>query len=224
MNADPTHHRLAVPRRLRVALVDDHAVVRTGYRRLIELEPDLEVVAEYADADTAYAQLTRDATCPVDLLILDLSMPGRSGLDLLRRLTLRWPAIRVLVFTMHDSPAMVGQCLRAGAAGFVTKSSPPDLLVDAVRRAARGETPLSPDVVDAARDADALPPHLDLTTREFDVLQQLLAGRSVEEIAQSLYLSAKTVANYQTLIRQKLGVGNAVELMRYARAHGLATL
>lgn len=213
--------------RLRIALIDDHAVVRTGYRRLIELEPDLDVVAEYAEADTAYAQLTRDTACPIDLLVLDLSMPGRSGLELLRRLKLRWPALPVLVFTMHDSAAMVGQCLRAGAAGFVTKSSPPELLVDAVRRAARGETPLSPDIAEAAheaREAGALPPHLDLSTREFDILQQLLVGRSVDEIAQSLYLSAKTVANYQTLIRQKLGVGNAVELMRYARAHGLTTI
>lgn len=211
-------------RSLRIALVDDHAVVRTGYRRLIELEPDLKVVAEFADADSAYAQLTREAVCPIDLLILDLSMPGRSGLDLLRRLRLRWPAIQVLVFTMHDSAAMVGQCLRAGASGFVTKSSPPEMLVEAVRRTARGETPLSPDVAEAAHRTEALPPHLDLTTREFDILQQLLIGRSVEEISQSLYLSAKTVANYQTLIRQKLGVGNTVELMRYARAHGLATL
>ncbi len=209
---------------LRVALVDDHAVVRTGYRRLLELEKDLSVVAEFADADAAYAALAREPVCPVDLLVLDLSMPGRSGLDLMRRLLLRWPALRILVFTMHDGAAMVSQCLRAGAAGFVTKSSPPEFLVDAVRRAARGERPLSPDVVEAARHAEELPPHLDLSAREFDILQQLLTGRSVEEIAQSLYLSHKTVANYQTLIRQKLGVANAVELVHYGRVHGLVPM
>jgi DNA-binding NarL/FixJ family response regulator len=116
---------------------------------------------------------------------------------------------------------MVVQCLRAGAAGFVTKSSAPQVLVDAIRRAARGEQALSPDVAGAARGAAMLPPHLRLSTREFDVLQALLQGRSVDEISAWLNLSRKTVANYQTLVRQKLGVGNAVELMRYAREHGL---
>lgn len=212
----------AGPRRLRIALVDDHAVVRAGYRRLIELESDIEVVGEFADADGAYVALTRGAACPVDVLVLDLSMPGRSGLELLRRLSLRWPALRVLVFTMHDSAAMVAQCLRAGAAGFVTKSSEPALLVDALRRAARGERPLSPDVAAAAQSSSAAhPPHLDLSTREFDILQGLIAGRGVEQIAEALRLSPKTVSNYQTLIRQKLGVTNTVELLRYARLHGM---
>ena len=206
---------------LRVALVDDHAVVRAGYRRLLELEADLEVVAEYADADAAYAAFTREAACPVDLLVLDLSMPGRSGLELLRRLALRWPALRVLVFTMHDGAAMVEQCLRAGASGFVTKSSAPEVLVDAVRRAARGEIALSPDIATLVRASPAAAPHGELSTREFDILQRLLAGDAVDEIAARLHLSAKTVSNYQTAIRQKLGVGNAVELLRYAREHGL---
>jgi DNA-binding NarL/FixJ family response regulator len=207
---------------LRVALADDHAVVRAGYRRLLELEPDMAVVAEFSDADTAYGALTGSGGEAVDLLVLDLSMPGRSGLELLRRLTQRRPGLPVLVFTMHDGAAMLEQCLRAGAAGFVTKSSAPEVLVDAVRRAARGETALSPDVaaLDAAQAADG-PPHRRLSSREFDILQQLCIGRSVEEIAQALRLSAKTVANYQTQIRQKLGVGSAVELLRYAREHGL---
>lgn len=205
---------------LRVALVDDHAVVRAGYRRLLELEPDMAVVAEYGDAETAYTALANGTV--VDLLVLDLSMPGRSGFELLRRLTQRRPELPVLVFTMHDGIAMIEQCLGAGAAGFVTKSSAPEVLVDAVRRAARGETALSPDVAAAvAAQAQQRPPHRSLSSREFDILNQLLAGHSVEEIAQTLRLSAKTVANYQTQIRQKLGVGGAVELMRYAREHGL---
>ena len=116
--------------------------------------------------------------------------------------------------------AMIEQCLRAGAAGFVTKSSAPEVLVDAVRRAARGETALSPDVATIAA-APSAAPHRSLSSREFDILQQLLAGHGVDEIAQTLRLSAKTVSNYQTQIRQKLGVGSAVELLRYAREHGL---
>ena len=107
---------------MRVALADDHAVVRAGYRRLLELETDIAVVAEYDNAETAYSALTATEAGAIDLLILDLSMPGRSGLELLRRLALRRPELRVLIFTMHDSPAMVDQCLRAGAIGFVTKT------------------------------------------------------------------------------------------------------
>jgi DNA-binding NarL/FixJ family response regulator len=205
---------------LRIGLVDDHAVVRAGYRRLLELE-GLTVAAEFADADSAYAALSVGEPCPVDLLILDLSLPGRSGLELLRRLSVRRPALKVLVFSMHDSAGMVAQCLRAGAAGFVTKSSAPEELIDAVHRAWRGERPLSADVAPAVERESAAAPHLQLSTREFDVLQALLRGDSVEEISRQLRLSPKTVANYQTLVRQKLGVGNAVELLRYAREHGL---
>jgi DNA-binding NarL/FixJ family response regulator len=206
---------------IRIGLADDHAVVRAGYRRLLELEPDIAVVAEYADADAAYSGLVTGGD-RLDLLVLDLSMPGRSGLELLRRLGQRLPALRVLVFTMHDGAAMVGQCLRAGAAGFVTKNSAPELLVDAVRRAARGEVVLSPDVaMHAPGGTGAEPPHAQLSSREFDILQQLVAGRGVEEIAQGLRLSSKTVSNYQTQIRQKLGVAGAVELLHYAREHGL---
>ncbi len=205
---------------LRVALVDDHAVVRAGYRRLLELEADMAVVAEYSDAESAYSALAGGAA--VDLLVLDLSMPGRSGLELLRRLAQRRPELPVLVFTMHDSAAMIEQCLRAGAAGFVTKSSAPEVLVEAVRRAARGEIALSPDVAAlTAAQPPQPPPHHALSSREFDILNQLLVGHSVDEIAQTLRLSVKTVANYQTQIRQKLGVGGAVELLRYAREHGL---
>ncbi|MFO1326038.1 MAG: response regulator transcription factor [Rubrivivax sp.] len=205
---------------LRVALVDDHAVVRAGYRRLLELE-GIAVALEAADADSAYAALGRADTLPVDVLIVDLSLPGRGGLDFVRQLRRRWPEARVLVFTMHDDPATVAQCLRAGAAGFVTKSSDPALLVQAVLGVARGETALSPDVAGHQGRADAAP-HAALSTREFEVLRGLLAGRGVDEIALRLHVSAKTVANYQTAIRQKLGVANAVELLQYARRHGLA--
>src|SRR5262245_22214461 len=158
---------------LRVALADDHAVVRAGYRRLLELESDIVVVAEYGNAEAAYSALAAAAPQDIDLLVLDLSMPGRSGLELLGRLARRRPGLRVLIFTMHDNPAMVEQCLQAGAAGYVTKTSQPDVLVDAVRRAARGELALSPDVA-SLRDpaAPAGPPHTRLSQREFDILLQ----------------------------------------------------
>lgn len=208
---------------LRIALLDDHAVVRAGYRRLLELE-GMDVVAEWGDAEAAYAALAREDAALPDLLVLDLSLPGRSGLELLRRLQARRPGLRVLVFTMHDGAALVQQCLRAGAAGFVTKSSEPQVLVDAVQRAVRGETVFSADVAAAARAArdGQPPPHAQLSARELDVLLALVRGEGVEAISRRLCLSPKTVANTQTLVRRKLGVSNAVELLRYAREHGLA--
>jgi DNA-binding NarL/FixJ family response regulator len=207
-------------RRLRVALADDHAVVRMGYRRLLELEADIDVVAEYADAGAAYEALGGPAGGGIDLIVLDLSMPGRSGLDLLHRLKIRLPALRVLVFSMHDSTAMVAQCMAAGAAGFVSKSSEPQQLIDAVRKVAGGER-VAPRGSGDAAEGGYRPPHLQLSAREFDVLHHLVAGLGVEAIAQRLHLSEKTVANYQTQVRQKLGVASGIELLRYAREHRL---
>ena len=202
---------------LRVMLVDDHAVVRAGYRRLLDDEAGLQVVAECGDAESAYAALGTAAMPSVDLLVLDLSMPGRSGLDMLRRARLRWPQLRVLVFTMHDSPAMVAQALAAGAAGFITKSSEPALLVAALRRVAAGEEAvLSPDIAGAAQA-----PQQQLSAREFEVLRGLAEGLGVEQIAARLHLSPKTVSNYQTQVRQRLGLQTAVELLHYARQHRL---
>ncbi|MBS7458445.1 response regulator [Coralloluteibacterium stylophorae] len=203
-------------RPLRIALADDHAVVRKGYRRLLELEDDMQVVAEFGDGDGVYAWL-RDN--PVDVLVLDLSMPGRSGLDVLQRLMQRGDAVRVLVFTMHESAALAGQALALGACGYLTKSSAPEALTDAVREVARGRR-----VVAAGLDRDPATgqaPHRQLSPREFEVFLLLAEGDAVERIARTLRLSEKTVANYQTTIRQKTGLGSALEMYRYALAHGL---
>ncbi len=204
--------------RLRVVLADDHAVVRTGYRRLLELEDDMDVVADFADSDAACAWF---ASHDADVLVLDLSMPGRGGLETLARVKARRPGLRVLVFSMHDSPAMVDQALRAGADGYLTKSSEPDALIDAVRRAARGEQPLSPDVASARAAGAQEAAHLSLTPREFAIFRLLAAGRTVEEIAARLFLSTKTVANYQTTIRQKTGLASVLDMYRHADAHRL---
>ena len=209
-------------RQVRVALADDHAIVRQGYRRLLELEPDFSVVAECADGPAVLALLQGSDPPALDLLVLDLSMPGCSGLDLLERIAQRWPTVAVLVFSMHEAPAMVAQALRAGAAGFVTKSSEPDELVQCMRRVATGERRvLSADIAAAPQALSALAPQQALSPREFQVLEGLAAGLGLDDIAARLHLSGKTVANYQTQLRQKLGLGTAVELLRYARQHGL---
>jgi DNA-binding NarL/FixJ family response regulator len=160
-----------------------------------------------------------DAGVAADVLVLDLSMPGCGGLAVLRRARDAWPQVQVLVFTMHDSPTMVAQALQAGAAGFVTKSSAPHELVDAVRRVAAGGRPvLSPDVAAAmtATERAGAP----LAPREFEVLQLLAQGCSVDEVSRRIHLSAKTVSNYQTAIRQKLGVSTGIDLLREAQRRG----
>lgn len=204
---------------LRIALADDHAVVRAGYRRLLELDEGIEVVAEFGDGESAYRWLVKH---PADVLILDLSMPGLGGLASLQRLHQRLPALRIMVFTMHDSPELAVQALRLGAAGYLTKSSPPEALIDAVRDIHGGGRPLSHDIAEAVRAREAAPPaHAQLSPREFDVFLLLAEGVGVEEIAARRCLSAKTVANYQSTLRHKTGLGNVLEMHRYAQEHGL---
>ncbi|HQX05279.1 MAG TPA: response regulator transcription factor [Zoogloea sp.] len=208
----------ALPGVLRVVLADDHAVVRTGYRRLLELEDDMQVVADFSDSDSTCQWFSGHEA---DVLVLDLSMPGRGGLETLARVKARRPALKVLIFSMHDNPAMVAQALKAGADGYLTKSSEPDALIDAVRQVARGEQALSPDIAGALAGEGGEGGHLSLSPREFEIFRLLAAGRTVEEIATRLSLSTKTVANYQTGIRQKTGLATALDMYRHAEAHKL---
>lgn len=205
---------------LQVAIADDHAVVRAGFRRLLELEPDVRVVAEFADCETTYAWLCAHFA---DILILDLSMPGRGGLETLRRLKARVPGLKILVFSMHGAAAMVSQAMRAGADGYLTKSSAPEALVAAVLELGAGGRPLSAEAARALgeADGDSAAPERVLSPREFQVFTMLAQGLAVEEIARRLHVSGKTVANYQTAIRHKTGLGNALEMFRYARAQSL---
>ncbi|HEY0198584.1 MAG TPA: response regulator transcription factor [Rhodanobacter sp.] len=203
---------------LRVVIADDHSVVRTGYRRLLELEPGLQVVAEFADGESAYLWLSDH---PADVLILDLSMPGQGGLATMQRLHQRLPRLRVLIFTMHDSPVLAAQLLKAGASGYLTKSSPPESLVDAVHQVAAGEQVLSADIAQAMRKGENDLLHRQLSPREFDVFLLLAQGAAVEQIASQRCLSVKTAANYQTIVRHKLGLNSALEMYRYAQTCGL---
>jgi DNA-binding NarL/FixJ family response regulator len=168
--------------------------VRLGWRRLIELEPDLRVVTECGDGAQALAALTGQDAPAVDVLVLDLSMPGSNGLDLLRQLHQRGTGLRVVVSSMHDGPAMVAQVLRAGAAGFVPKSADPQRLIDAIRTVAAGGSAVPPALADAARSLGSRLPHESLTPREAEVLHHLLAGDSIEAIARAMGLSDKTVS------------------------------
>ena len=204
---------------IRVLLADDHPVVRSGYLRLLEQESDIRVIAEAQTGEDAYAAFVAD---PPDVLATDLAMPGGGGLELIRRVLLRAPEARILVFSMYDSPPLVRRALEAGARGFLTKAAAPQSLVDAVRALHAGERYLGADLApgllqrDPAREAERL---ADLSLREFEIFRLLAQGHSLAECAQALKLSPKTVSNHQTVIKDKLGVTTSAALAHLAIRH-----
>jgi DNA-binding NarL/FixJ family response regulator len=205
---------------IKVLLVDDHAVVRAGYKRYLELDTQIEVVGEAENGEQAYALLSE---LTADVIVIDLSMPGRGGLESIRHILQRYPEQRILVFTMHENAALAAQALRAGAKGYLTKSVSPDLIVDAIHQIMQGGQPIDADLAAAIKQSELeSAPHLQLAPREFEIFRLLANGQSVDEIGQRLHIGVKTVSNYQTTIRQKLGVTTAIELHQYARQHGLA--
>jgi two-component system invasion response regulator UvrY len=209
---------------IRIMLVDDHAVVREGYRTLLQKQPGLHVVAEAENGAQAY-QLFK--VVQPGLVIMDISMPGAGGIEAIKRIRSWDPTARILVFTMHQNAAYAVQAIRAGAKGYVTKSSPPDILVGAVYDVHKGGIVLSPDIghdlalTRLEEKSNALD---NLTPREFEVLRMLLAEQTTEQIAGALNVSVKTVANTHYLIKSKLGVGSDIELVRLALRSGLLDL
>lgn len=201
---------------LRVLLVDDHAVVRAGYRALIESEPAFVVADEAEDGESAYRKV-RDTG--FDLVVMDLVMPGQGGLGAVQRITARESAPRVLVFSMHAHPSFATQAFAAGALGYVTKSSSPAALLEALASVAKGRRYLSADIAQALaleRFGQTYAPLETLTAREFEVLRLLLDARPVEDIAAVLHLSVKTVRNLHYAIKRKLEVRDDIELVRLA--------
>lgn len=207
----------------RIILVDDHAAVRAGYRRFIDSEPDLQVVGEASHAEQAY-QLLSDTPC--DVLVLDISMPGQSGLEFIKRVRLKWPRLTLVVLSMHDSPVVATKALEQGARAYVSKSSEPDELISAIRHAHAGQSYLSRDVA-SQQGASPRPsqPNLVstelLTPRELDVVRLLVEGQTIDQVATNLGISGKTVSNNLSQIRQKLGVQTDFELAFWAWSHGI---
>lgn len=201
---------------MKITLIDDHAVVREGYRALISRQQDMEVVAEYADASQAYLEL-KDKQC--DVIVTDLSMPGLSAVEMIERLRQRGHASKILVFSMHTSVSFAKKAFAAGANGYVTKSSEPNTLLHGLREVFAGRQYLSADIaqqlaLEQLESADRL---LDeLSVREFEILRLLIDGRDVGHIAGSLNLSPKTVRNVHYNVKKKLGVKDDIELMRRA--------
>lgn len=206
---------------VRVLLVDDHAVVREGYRTLLEKHQGLTVVAEASDAAAAY-QAYKD-TQP-DVVIMDISLPGRGGIDAIEHIRRFDPQARILVFTMHGRPVYAVQAFRAGARGYVTKSSPPDLLISAVRSVAQGRLAICPEISEVLA-LDRLHEERNrlegLSPREFEILRMILDAKSADQIASALNLSRKTAANYHYSIKSKLGVASDIELLYLGLQYGL---
>jgi DNA-binding NarL/FixJ family response regulator len=206
---------------IKIMLVDDHAIVREGYRSLLQKQQRLTVVAEACDGAEAY-RLFKE-TRP-DLVIMDLTMPGFGGIEAIRRIRQWDSTAHILVFTMHQNAAYAVQAIRAGAKGYVTKSSPPETLVRAVFDVAQGKVALSADIdheLALSRIAERPAATDVLTPREFEILRLLLAERTTEDIANLLHLSPKTVANTRYLIKSKLGAASDIELVLVALRQGI---
>jgi len=206
----------------RVMIADDHAVVRDGLRHILERAGKFEVVGEAADG-TQVMGLVRD--CAPQVLLLDLSMPGRSGLELIRLLRDEHPALRILVLTMHAEEQYIVRAFQAGAAGYLTKESAATELVSAVAQVASGGTYVSQSI--AAKLASSLQerhgdaPHLSLSDRELEVYRRLVLGEPLTTIATALCVSAKTVSTYKMRLMEKMQLPNEAALVRYALRHHL---
>jgi len=206
---------------IKLMLVDDHAIVRSGFRRLLEQESNLQIVAEADNGEQAYALYVKEMP---EVVVIDLSMPGVSGFETIRRIVARDPTARILVFSMHEDAMRAERAIQLGARGYVTKSSPPDVLLRAIADVLAGRKVLSPDIAQAlalARLSGQRRPLEDLTPREFDVLCMLVSPASEQEIAQRLHLSVKTIHNLHYQIKSKLDVASDIELTRLAISWGL---
>ena len=207
---------------IRVLIVDDHAVVRTGLRRVLDAEPDIETVAEAPDAERAvYAAIESTP----DVVLLDVMMPGRSGIEVLPSIVQAVPDVRVLILSMQDDPRYVREAFDAGASGYVLKEAADTEVVGAVRAVAAGEHYVHPALgarmvaadAEARRRADADP----LSEREREVLRLLALGHTNQEIASMLYISVRTAETHRAHIMQKLRLTSRAELVRYALEEGL---
>jgi two-component system invasion response regulator UvrY len=200
-----------------VLLVDDHAVVREGYRRLLERDSRIQVVGEAGNSVQASEQAM---ALEPRVIVMDIALPGVSGIEAMRRILARRPQQCILMFSMYDDVIFPSRALEAGARGYVSKASAPEVLVDAISAVAGGERYLSPDVEEVmARHATSQ--INTLTAREFEVLRLLARGDTVRRIGEKLGLSEKTVANHQSAIREKLGARNSMQLARIVARMGL---
>lgn len=211
----------------RLLIADDHTIIRKGLARIIADTDDLIVVGEACDGNEALA-LVRDDELNLDLVVLDLSMPGRNGVDLIKLIKAERPKLPILIFSMHAEEQFAVRAIRAGATGYLTKECDSDLILPAIRKAAAGGIFVSQKVTellisDFSRNADA-PPHNLLSDREFEVFSRLVRGASLSHIANEFSLSVKTVSTHKTHVLNKMKLSSEADLVRYAIEHNLLNL
>ena len=203
---------------IRVLLVDDHSIVRDGLKRILAATTDLQVAGEAASGEAALALVKAN---DYDVAMLDMSMPGLSGVDLIKRLKLEKPKLRILVLSMHGEQQYAARALKAGAAGYLNTDSASALLLGALRKIAAGGVHIGEAAAASLLQSGDKPGHETLSDREFEVLRLLVDGLGPTEIAERLHLSVKTVSTHKTRILEKLNVRSTAELVRYALEHRL---
>jgi DNA-binding NarL/FixJ family response regulator len=205
-----------------VLIADDHTIVRRGLKQLLDLDPELEVVCEASNGDEA---LRAAATQRIDVIVLDITMPGRGGLETLKDLRRLYPEVAIIVLSMHPKDQYAVRVLKAGAAGYITKESAPEELAVAIKKAHRGEKYISPDVAELLADyvehGVVDEPHKSLSDREFEVMMLIARGKGMTQIAAQLNLSIKTVSTYKSRILDKTGLSSNSDITRYAIEHKL---
>ena len=211
-----------------ILIADDHTIMREGLKRILENQDDFVVVGEATNGLEAI-QWVQDWAKKggFDVLLLDLSMPGKSGVDLIKQIKIEAPKLPILVLTMHEEEHYAVRTIRAGASGYLTKESAATLLVEAIRRVAAGRLYISPSVAEQLA-LNIMPrndelPHQRLSDREFEVFQLLASGGSVTEIAEKLHLSVKTVSTHKTRILQKMDANSLADIVKYAMTNNLLT-
>jgi DNA-binding NarL/FixJ family response regulator len=209
--------------RIRVALADDHAIVRKGLLHILEEAKDLTVVGEASSADEL---LTLLRTHPVDLVVLDLTLGARNGIEVVKHVRSEFPGVRVLMLSMHPEDLFAARAIRAGASGYVQKDEAPEQLVQAIRRVAAGgkyiSAPMARKLADELLAGDETNiPHERLSDREFEVFRLLGTGQAVSDIARALNLSPKTVSSHRARILEKMGLRNNAAIIEYVTTHQL---
>lgn len=211
-----------MPNKIRLLLADDHAIMREGLKQLFTLVDDLRVVAEAEDGAMALERLRRD---DIDLLLLDMNMPGLNGEDLVERIHAHHPAQKILVLSMYDEPQIAQRTLRAGAAGYLCKVCSPETLLGAIRRVASGARFIDPQIAERiALEASGLQQqshHNTLTERELQILRLFARGASVARIAETLTISGKTVSTHKPRLMEKMGFSSNAEIIHYALSQRL---
>ena len=207
---------------IRIVIADDHTIVREGLKQVLAKSGELKVVAEASNGAEALARVRE---LEFEVLLLDMSMPGRSGIELIKQIHQEKPKLRILVLSMHEEEQYAVRALKAGAAGYLTKESASDLLVAAIRKVAAGGAFITPTVAEqfalgAIADTSG-PRHAALSDREYQVFEMLANGKSITEIANRLNLSVKTVSTHKARIMEKMSLANPAELIRYAINHNL---